>query len=98
MQMDNIEILCLSGLEEAVLGYQVSLDQTTALVYDYDKTLMVLEEHGYSDSDINEFFAKLSAAGLPGNVPVFVRIDPELRHEISKDTKIIFDDKERTIH
>lgn len=96
--MDKIEIVCLSGLEEAVLGYQVGLDQATALVYDYEKTVMVLEEHGYSESDINDFFGNLSAAGLPGNAPVFVKIDPKLRHEMSEETQIIFDDKERTIH
>jgi len=45
--MDNIEVLCLEGLEEACIGYQVvQRGQTPVLVYDYETTIDVLRAGG----------------------------------------------------
>ena len=76
--MNNIEVLCLEGLEDACIGYQVVLKgNAPVLVYDYAKTIEVLRASGYADDEIQEFVEEVTQVDYI-NPPIFVNFNDEM--------------------
>lgn len=98
--MNNIEVLCLEGLEDACIGYQVVLKgNAPVLVYDYAKTIEVLRASGYADDDIQEFVERVTQVDYI-NPPIFVNFNDEMANYIAGGEKHYFDDEinNHTLH
>ena len=99
--MNNIEVLCLEGLEDACIGYQVVLrGAAPVLVYDYAKTIAVLRASGYADDDIQEFLEEITQVDYI-NPPIFVNFNNEMANYIAGGDRYYFDDddiSEYTLH
>lgn len=95
---DNLEVLCLEGLEKALIGYQVSAKgKPPTLVYDYDTTIALLEEAGYAQNEIDGFLADIDSIDFV-SPPVFVRLDELAKASILRGDRYFFDDGNETIH
>lgn len=93
-------MLCLEGLEEACIGYQVvQRGQTPVLVYDYETTIDVLRAGGYDDDEIQHFLKRLMSADSI-NPPIFVNINTEIMDSIWGGDSYQFDDDigQHTLH
>lgn len=98
--MNNIEVLCLEGLEDACIGYQVVLKgNAPVLVYDYAKTIEVLRAGGYADDDIQEFVERVTQVDYI-NPPIFVNFNDEMANYIAGGDRYYFDDEinNHTLH
>ena len=98
---DNLEVLCLEGLEKALIGYQMNANSNLlTLVYDYDATLELLRELGYEQSEIVDFLEEIRNIDFV-SPPVFVRLDEQARVNVLRcayGDRYYFNDGERTIH
>ena len=95
---DSLEVLCLEGLEEALLGYKVSVQgKAPTLVYDYDAAIALLENAGYEKNEINGFLADIDSIEFV-SPPVFVRLDESAKSNILRGDRYFFDDGNQTIH
>jgi len=95
---DNQEVLCLEGLEKALIGYQVSvLGKPPTLVYDYDTAIALLKEAGYAKNEIDGFLADIDSLDFI-SPPVFVRLDELAKASILRGDRYFFDDGNKTIH
>ena len=96
--MNNIEVLCLEGLEDACIGYQVVLKgNAPVLVYDYAKTIEVLRASGYADDEIQEFVEQVTQVDYI-NPPIFVNFNDEMTNYIAGGDRYYFDDDEINTH
>jgi len=96
--MSNVEVLCLSGLEHAIVGYQVTADKNAGLVYDYEKTVAELQDRGYDEEEIESFFENIQMLPFPGPLPIFVKVDSTLGGAVAETKPIIHDDRDPTYH
>lgn len=96
--MSTVEVLCLSGLEHAIVGYQVSADSSAGLVYDYEKTIAELKDRGYDEEEIEDFFENIQMLPFPGTLPIFVKVDPTLGGAVAETKTIVYDDRDTTYH
>tara|TARA_B100000214_G_C23573472_1_gene448387 strand:+ start:154 stop:456 length:303 start_codon:yes stop_codon:yes gene_type:complete len=98
---DNLEVLCLEGLEKALIGYQMNADSNLlTLVYDYDATLELLRQLGYGQSEIVDFLEEIRNIDFV-SPPVFVRLDEKAKSNVMRcayGDRYYFDDDKRTIH
>ena len=94
----NLEVLCLEGLEGALIGYQVNGSSgSPTLVYDYDTSLKLLQELGYEPNEIMSFLEDIKHIDFV-TPPVFVRLDDLAKVNILRGDRYYFDDGNRTIH
>jgi len=95
---DNLEVLCLEGLEEALIGYLVNGSSgSPTLVYDYDASLRLLRELGYEQNEIIGFLDDILSIEFV-SPPVFVRLDELAKVNILRGDRYYFDNGNRTIH
>lgn len=95
---DSLEVLCLEGLEKALIGYQVSaLGKPPTLVYDYDTAVALLVEAGFARNEIDGFLADIDSIDFL-SPPVFVRLDELAKANILRGDRYFFDDGNETIH
>ncbi|MAD25001.1 MAG: hypothetical protein CMO44_12600 [Verrucomicrobiales bacterium] len=94
----NLEVLCLEGLEGALIGYQVNGSSgSPTLVYDYDTSLKLLQELGYEPNEILSFLEDIKHIDFV-TPPVFVRLDEQAKLNLMRGDRYYFDDGNRTIH
>lgn len=94
----NLEVLCLEGLEGALIGYQVNGSSgSPTLVYDYDTSLKLLQELGYEPNEIFSFLEDIKHIDFV-TPPVFVRLDEQAKLNLMRGDRYYFDDGNRTIH
>ena len=98
LMYDNIEVLCLEGLEEALIGVQVRGDgQQPTLVYDYKATLRLLAAAGYEKNEIQGFLKDLANVDFVAP-PIFVALDMNVSSQILRGDRYYFDDGNHTLH
>jgi hypothetical protein len=98
--MDKVEVMCLAGLDEACVGYQVApKGGVPVLVYDYAAAIDKLRMAGYTDEEIQEFLIGIAEI-KDSQPPIFVKLDRELQKSISGGERYFFDGdhSEHTLH
>jgi len=71
--MSDIEVLALSGLDEAIIGSTVR-DGREVLAYNYDKAVEIIIKAGHSEEYAEEWIAEVSSRDFEG-APAFVYVD-----------------------
>lgn len=82
---NTVEVLCLDGLEAAIIGHSTRDGETEVLVYDAALVDKLLVNLGYVDFDVVDFEKHLiEAEGVTGeNRPIFVFLDKALQDRMS---------------
>jgi hypothetical protein len=80
----TVEVLCLDGLEAAVIGHTTRDGETEVLVYDAAMVDKLLTGLGYVDFDVYDFEQQLiEHKGLSSNKrPIFVFLDKAIQDKI----------------
>ena len=94
---DNLEVLCLEGLEEALIGYLVNGSSgSPTLVYDYDASLKLLRELGYEQNEIIGFLDDIKSIDFVS--PPVLCDSMSWQGKYLRGDRYYFDNGNRTIH
>jgi len=76
--MDEIEVLALSGLDEAIVGTTLRNDREV-LAYNYDIAVAIIMAKGHTEEYAEDWIAEVSSDKFDG-APAFVYFDNHQEH------------------
>jgi hypothetical protein len=82
----DIEMVCIEGLDDAIVGTGFRSQAGEVLVYDADKCNELLMYAGYGENCLPFFLESLDIESLGDRAPFFIYLDGETEHDVTRQT------------
>jgi hypothetical protein len=82
----DIEMVCIEGLDEAIIGTGLRGPNSEVLVYDANKANEILLYAGYGEDSLPYFLESLDVDGLGERAPLFIYLDSDVEHDVTEQT------------
>jgi hypothetical protein len=82
----DIEMVCIEGLDEAIIGTGLRSMESEVLVYDAEKANEILMYAGYGENALPHFLEGLAVDGLGERAPLFIYLDSDVEHDVTGQT------------
>ena len=79
-------MVCIEGLDDAIIGTGLRSATAEVLVYDADKANELLLFAGYGEDSLLYFLDSLDMDGLGDRAPFFIYLDSGIEHDVTQQT------------
>ena len=79
---DEIPVIALDGLDEAIIGTCVIYGDIEVIAYDFYKIVELFSAHGFDEEHTREWASTIEALPHDDKKPVFIYSDQSLKREI----------------
>ena len=80
----DIEMVCIEGLDEAIIGTGLRTCDSEVLVYDANIANELLLYAGYGENSLPYFLESLDVDGLGERAPIFIYLDKDVEHDVTE--------------